>query len=84
MSVHYKSISKLLIHILQLQIDGCQYAAKKLINVGKGLGVNIDITTSVRVLSADLIRLKRMDYFAKRFVQAALECNVHIAGWSFQ
>lgn len=47
-------------------IEGEQFVAKKLVDTGKGRG-HVPLPDAVRFLSADLIRLKRMDFFAKAF-----------------
>lgn len=43
------------------------YVAKKLVNIGDDTSDIIDLDVAVRLLTADLIRLKRMSYFAKAF-----------------
>ena len=47
-------------------IKGEQFVAKKLVDTGNGRG-HIPLPEAVRFLSADLVRLKRMEYFAKAF-----------------
>lgn len=47
-------------------IEGDQFVAKKLIDTGNGRG-HVSLPEAVRFLSADLVRLKRMEYFAKAF-----------------
>ena len=47
-------------------IEGDQFVAKKLVNTGNGRG-HVSLPEAVQFLSADLIRLKRMEYFAKAF-----------------
>jgi hypothetical protein len=50
----------------QMIIKGEQYVAKKLIDTGNGRG-RVPLSEAVRFLSADLVRLKRMEYFTKAF-----------------
>ena len=47
-------------------IEGDQFVAKKLIDTGNGHG-HVSLPEAVQFLSADLVRLKRMEYFAKAF-----------------
>jgi hypothetical protein len=47
-------------------IAGEEFVAKALVDVGRGHG-DVSLDESVRFLSADLVRLKRMEYFAKAF-----------------
>lgn len=47
-------------------IKGEQFVAKKLIDTGNGRG-HVPLPEAVQFLSADLVRLKRMEYFAKEF-----------------
>jgi hypothetical protein len=47
-------------------IEGGQFVAKELVDTGNGRG-NVSLPEAVRFLSADLARLKRMEYFAKAF-----------------
>ncbi|KAN0109248.1 Protein kinase-like domain containing protein [Russula decolorans] len=47
-------------------IAGEQFVAKKLIDTGNGRG-HVPLPEAVRFLSADLVRLKRMEYFSKAF-----------------
>ncbi len=64
----------------KLHIGDRQYAAKKLINVGEGPNHSIDIDQSVRILQADLVRLKRMQHFTKLFMHKAMDQDVDVAG----
>ena len=52
-------------------MGGVKYAAKKLVNVGKGRDGAIDIKAQVKILTCDLIRLKRMEALAKSFIKLA-------------
>ena len=67
----------------QMIINGEQFVAKKLVDTGNGRG-HVPLPEAVRFLSADLVRLKRMEYFAKAFftrgVQegAELTCTVFL------
>ena len=47
-------------------IKGKQFVAKKLVDTRNGRGC-VSLPEAVRLLSADLVRLKRMEYFAKAF-----------------
>jgi hypothetical protein len=47
-------------------IGGEEFVAKKLVDIGNGRG-RVPLPEAVRLLSADLVRLKRMAYFAKAF-----------------
>ena len=65
---------------LQMQIDSQPHVAKKLVNVGSGRSRNIPVSQAISVLTADLIRLKRMAYFAQKFKSLSLEEGIDIAG----
>ncbi|KAI1794277.1 hypothetical protein LXA43DRAFT_1091810 [Ganoderma leucocontextum] len=65
--------------VFGLQIDGRPYVAKKLVNVGGGRSEHIPVSQAINALTADLIRLKRMTYFAKKFKSLALEEGINIA-----
>ena len=56
------------------------YVAKKLVNVGGGRSEDIPLSNAVNVLTADLIRIKRMAYFAEKFKTLASDRGVPIAG----
>jgi len=64
-------------------IKGEQFVAKKLIDTGNGRG-HVPLPEAVQFLSADLIRLKRMEYFAKAFFTrgeregAELTCTIFL------
>jgi hypothetical protein len=47
-------------------IAGEEFIAKELVDVGRGHG-DVTLDEAVQFLSADLVRLKRMDFFAKDF-----------------
>jgi len=47
-------------------IDNEEFVAKALVDVGHGRG-DVTLQEQVRLLSADLVHLKRMDFFAKSF-----------------
>ena len=47
-------------------IEGEQFVAKKPVDTGNGHGC-VPLPEAVRLLSADLVQLKRMEYFAKAF-----------------
>ena len=64
----------------QLRIGNKAYIAKKLVNIGGGRSEDIPLSQAVRVLTADLIRLKRMAYFADGFKTLANEQGIDIAG----
>lgn len=66
--------------MFQLQIGGQAYVAKKLVNVGSGRSEDIPISQAINVLTTDLIRLKRMDYFAKKFKSLTLDEGIDISG----
>ena len=81
MRILYISVSVLnTLSIFQLRIDGKEYAAKKLVNIGNGRSNCIPISDAIENLTADLIRLKRMAYFASRFKLLAQDYQVQIAG----
>lgn len=61
-------------------MDGKTYAAKRLVNIGNGRSDHISILEATGKLTADLIRLKRMAYFAGMFQSAVLELGINIAG----
>jgi len=63
----------------QMVIGGQEYVAKKLVDAGRGQG-NLTLDEEAQSLSADLIRLKRMEYFAKAFVTHAMEGSAEITG----
>ena len=65
---------------IQLRIDGNAYVAKKLVNVGSGRSNHIPISQAVSLLTADLIRLRHMAYFAGKFQLDALDQGIDIAG----
>ncbi|KAI1791947.1 hypothetical protein LXA43DRAFT_1135462 [Ganoderma leucocontextum] len=65
--------------VFGLQINGQAYVAKKLVNVGGGRSEHIPISQAVNALTADLIRLKRMAYFDKKFKLLALEEGINVA-----
>lgn len=48
-------------------IAGEEFVAKALVDVGRGHG-DVSLDEAVQFLSADLVRLKRMEYFSKAFV----------------
>ena len=55
-------------------IDDREYIAKELMDVGNGRG-ELALEEALTYLSADLVRLKRMAYFARSFFsRAAHEC----------
>jgi hypothetical protein len=64
-------------------IEGKQFVAKKLVDVGNGCG-NVSSLEAVWLLSADLVQLKWMDYFAKAFFAcgeqegAKLTCTIFL------
>ncbi|KAI1785491.1 kinase-like domain-containing protein [Ganoderma leucocontextum] len=64
--------------VFALRIDCNPYVAKKLVNVGNGRSDSIPISTAVNMLTADLVRLKRMAYFAGKFQSAALDQGIEI------
>jgi hypothetical protein len=47
-------------------IGGQEYVAKKLVDAGMGFG-EVSVDEASRLLTSDLIRLKRMAYFAQAF-----------------
>jgi hypothetical protein len=47
-------------------IEGKRFVAKKVVDIGNGCG-NVPLPEAVWLLSADLVWLKQMDYFAKAF-----------------
>ena len=52
--------------MFQMIIEGERFVAKKLVDIGKGRR-SVPLPEAVRHLSADLVRLKGMEYFAKGF-----------------
>ena len=51
---------------LQMIIGGEEFVAKALVDVGRGHG-DVSLDEAVQFLSADLVHLKRMEFFAKAF-----------------
>ena len=70
------------IYHIQLQINGQAFVAKKLVNVGGGRSEKIPIAQAINILTADLIRLKRMAYFAEKFKSLILDEGLDVAGAS--
>nr|VWP02501.1 Reducing polyketide synthase FUB1 (EC (Fusaric acid biosynthesis protein 1) [Ganoderma boninense] len=62
-----------------LRIGTRSYVAKKLVNVGGGRSEDIPLSKTINVLTADLIRLKRMGYFADKFKTLAYDHGVDVA-----
>jgi hypothetical protein len=64
-----------LIVALQFKIDGDtqSYVAKKIFDIGKGRGVEVTADVNQSILSRDLIRLKRLAWFYKSFIQLVAE-----------
>ena len=56
------------------------YVAKKLVNVGGGRSEDIPLSRAISVLTADLIRIKRMAYFVEKFKALAYDQAIDIAG----
>ncbi|KIM59691.1 hypothetical protein SCLCIDRAFT_27100 [Scleroderma citrinum Foug A] len=65
--------------IYLLIIDGKEYVAKKLVNIGQGCGEVISTSEACQYLVLDLIRLKRLDYFSLRFRDYAMQKGADIA-----
>ena len=65
---------------MQLRAEGKTYAAKKLVNIGNGRSHHIPIVEATNKLAADLIRLKRMAYFASKFRLRTLDQSIDVAG----
>nr|VWP02366.1 APH domain-containing protein [Ganoderma boninense] len=63
----------------QLRIGNKPYVAKKLVNIGGGRSEEIPLSKATTVLTADLIRIKRMAYFAGKFKVLAYDQGVDIA-----
>jgi hypothetical protein len=69
--------------MLQMIIEGERFVAKKLVDTGNGRG-HVPLPETVRLLSADLVRLKRMEYFTKAFFargeqeRAELTCAIFL------
>ena len=61
-------------------IEDKAYVAKKLVNAGEGRSADIPLSKASSILTADLIRIKRMAYFADKFKAAAYDQGVDIAG----
>nr|VWP01454.1 Lmo1883 protein [Ganoderma boninense] len=67
--------------VFGLRIGNKPYVAKKVINIGGGRSEDILLPKAVSVLTADLIRLKRMAYFADQFKELARDQGVDIAAF---
>ncbi|PIL33491.1 hypothetical protein GSI_04114 [Ganoderma sinense ZZ0214-1] len=65
--------------VFGLRIGTQSYVAKKLVNTGGGRSEEIPISQAINVLTADLIRLKRMAYFAEKFKAFAYDQGANIA-----
>jgi hypothetical protein len=69
--------------MLQMIIEGEQFVAKKLVDTRNGRG-RVSLPEAVRLLLADLVRLKRMEYFANAFFargereRAELTCAIFL------
>jgi hypothetical protein len=63
----------------QIVIDNGEFVAKKLVDIGNGRET-LTITKQCELLTADLVRLKRMAYFARLFVNTAVQKAVEISG----
>ncbi|KAI0681589.1 kinase-like domain-containing protein [Earliella scabrosa] len=71
--------------VFMLTINGEKYAAKKLVNTGERRGSAIDLEDQVKLLTCDLVRLKRMEELSKSFVALAHEklvpiCRFEVSG----
>ena len=66
--------------IEQLRIGTESFVAKKLVNIGSGRSEELPLSKAISVLTADLIRIKRMAYFADKFKAVADDQQTHIAG----
>lgn len=53
---------------------------KKLVNIGSGRSEHIPVSQAIKILTDDLIRLKRMAYFAEKFKSLVLDAGIEIAG----
>lgn len=71
------------ISYMQLRVDGNTYVAKKLVNAGSGRSDCVPISDATNLLTADLIRLKRMAYFASKFKSATLDQGIDVAGEAY-
>lgn len=67
----------------QLRIGNLSYVAKKLVNVGGGRSGDIPLSKAIGILTADLIRLMRMAYFAEKFKALAYDQGIDIAGKTY-
>ncbi|KAJ6580936.1 kinase-like domain-containing protein [Mycena capillaripes] len=58
---------------LQFKINGDNqcYVAKKVVDVGKGPGVDVTSSANKLILGRDLVRLKRLEYFKNNFLNHA-------------
>ncbi|THH30819.1 hypothetical protein EUX98_g3365 [Antrodiella citrinella] len=65
--------------VYKLVISGSTYVAKKLVDIGNGRSSDIGFTDSLKFLSLDLIRLKRMAHFMGKFQSVAAEHGVETA-----
>ena len=66
--------------IEQLRIGTESFVAKKLVNIGGGRSEELPLSKTISVLTADLIRIKRMAYFADKFKTVIQDHGMHIAG----
>jgi hypothetical protein len=60
-----------------LEINGEQYVAKELVDIGEGR-CKVPAESAARFLVSDLVRLKRMDHFQRLFKALAIQKGVQI------
>nr|VWO98094.1 Lysyl endopeptidase (EC (Protease IV) (PvdS-regulated endoprotease) [Ganoderma boninense] len=65
--------------IFGFRFSNQSYIAKKLVNVGSGRSDDIPLSKAVSILTADLIRVKHMAYFAEKFKALAYDHGVDVA-----
>ncbi|KAM5532479.1 hypothetical protein V8D89_013832 [Ganoderma adspersum] len=64
--------------VFGLRIGTESFVAKKLVNIGGGRSEELPLSKTISVLTADLIRIKRMAYFADKFKTVANNQGMHI------
>ncbi|KAJ7768101.1 kinase-like domain-containing protein [Mycena maculata] len=61
------------VYKFQIDTDPQPYVAKKIFDIGKGRGVEITPAVNETTLSRDLLVLKRLAFFHKRFLERAVD-----------
>lgn len=64
---------------MQLEYNNQRWVAKKLVDIGQGRG-SVTLEQAERFMIAELIRIRRMDYFMTSFKALAGDRGAEIAG----